>query len=245
MAAAAFKIIGADDRVYGPTGLEELREWVGEGRVDAQSWVYEVAHDRWSRAGMIAALADLFAPAGGGTKEKTAVRKTGLQPMHLRCLKVFTDMSEDQLTVFCKWVEQVQFSAMRYVVRANEPGDSMYLILSGEVRVTQTAGGRETTLATMGQSEFFGEMCLFEPGPRSADVQVVRDCTLLKISQAAFQEVMQKHPDVALRFLFAVLRAVESRMRAVNKKYVDSMAFAKGWQEVLKPTAVSAPPRRK
>ncbi len=242
----SFKIIGADEHVYGPIPLETLRDWVGENRVDGQTWVYDDAQDTWNRAATIPGLADVFPNAAATTSaEKVARNHPNLQPAHLRRLSALTDMNEDQLIKFVQVVESVQYAAFRPVVKKDEYGDSMFLILSGEVRVTaKSEDGRETTLAIMESGNFFGEICLFQPGPRSADVTATRDSVLLKISQVAFQGMMLKHPDVAARFLFAVIRIVESRVQAINKKYLDSMTFARSWGQIPGDRPGAAPPSR-
>jgi CRP-like cAMP-binding protein len=82
-------------------------------------------------------------------------------------------------------------------------------------------------MATLGPGEFFGEVALFDHGPRSADVLANSDCILLRIPAASFQRLVEGNPALAAPFLFAVSRTLISRFRANNKRYRDSVAFAR------------------
>ncbi|MBI5775054.1 MAG: cyclic nucleotide-binding domain-containing protein [Verrucomicrobia bacterium] len=136
-------------------------------------------------------------------------------------------MNDQQLGRFAQIVEVVQLQQFKEIVRQGEHGDAMYLILEGEVRVRQIIGGKETTIATLGPGEFFGEISLFDQGPRSADVVANTDGTLLKITVAVFEDLAQKEPDLATPFMLAVARTLTARIRADNKRYRDSLSFAR------------------
>jgi len=225
-----YKIIAADDHVYGPIDLDTLRSWVADKRVDATTWVYENTLERWIRASKVAGLTDLFMdepPAAA--HELVPSDAPAVRPLQLRRLKVFAEMGEDQLARFVTLVEKVLVRVHTVVVKQGDPGDCMYLLLDGEVRVRQGTVGKETILATLETGDFFGEICLFDEGPRSADVVANKDCTLVKITKKSFHDIMDKHPDIGVRFLFAVIRTVESRIRNQNKKYSDSMSFGRSW----------------
>lgn len=225
-----YKIIATDDHVYGPIDLATLRQWVADKRVDADTWVYESTVDRWMRAAKVAEIADLFADTTAASDASPVEKgRPNLRPAHLRRMKVFSEMTEDQLARFVDMVEPVNVRANYIIVKEKEQGDCMYLILDGEVRVRQLTQGKETTLATLETGDFFGEICLFDEGPRSADVVANKDCTLLKITAGTFHSIMDKQPDIAVRFLFAIIRTVESRIRKQNKKYTDSMSFGRSW----------------
>jgi CRP-like cAMP-binding protein len=103
----------------------------------------------------------------------------------------------------------------------------MYLVLEGELRVRLMVGGKETLLVTLSPGEFFGEISLFDQGPRSADVVANTDSLLLKISSASFEKLLNDAPNLAAPFLFAMSKTLTSRIRADNKRYRDSIQFAR------------------
>jgi CRP-like cAMP-binding protein len=153
-----------------------------------------------------------------------------LKPGHLRRLKVLSDLTDEQLTVFMGLIEIVSIKPNRIIVRSHECGDCMYLMLTGSVRVSQTIDQRETMLAVLEAGDFFGEMCLIDESVRSADVVAVSESQLLKISKDAFQDVIVSRPDIAARFLLAVMRVVSGRMRKMDKRFVDSMTMSRFWK---------------
>jgi len=224
-----YKIIAADDHVYGPVDLPNLRQWVNDGRVDAQTWIYESASERWVRASKSDALRDLFSDPA---KDQAAAPAgaSNLRPGHLRRLKVFAEMDDPMIARFLRLVEPVQARSHQVIVRLGDPGDCMYLLLEGVVRVRIGSAGKETELARLEAGDFFGEICLFDEGPRSADCVANMDCTLLKITRPTFNKLMDEQPDAAVRFLFAMIRTVEARIRNQNKKYTDSMSWGRSWK---------------
>jgi CRP-like cAMP-binding protein len=113
------------------------------------------------------------------------------------------------------------------IVREGSPGDAMFLLLEGEVRVRLMIAGKESILTTLSAGEFFGEVALFDQGPRSADVVANADCLLLRIPIGAFQRLVQEMPEIAAPFLYAIGRTLIARIRADNKRYRDSIAFAR------------------
>lgn len=163
-----------------------------------------------------------------------------LSPGQLRRLKVFADLTEEQLSLFVSLVEPLQVKPNRVIVKRNDRGDCMYLLLDGEVRVSETVDGRETTLATLETGDFFGEMCLFDEGARSADVVAKRDCTLLKITKQAFDDMIVQHPAIGALFLRAMVRVIAGRVRSMDKKYIDSMLLSRFWHRGSAPQTPGA-----
>ena len=108
-----------------------------------------------------------------------------------------------------------------------DPGDSMFFILEGELRVRIEVMGKETILTTLGTGEFFGDISLFDHGPRSADVVANADSVVARISARSFDELAAQAPDLATPFLRALGKTLTARIRADNKRYGDSVKFAR------------------
>jgi CRP-like cAMP-binding protein len=88
-------------------------------------------------------------------------------------------------------------------------------------------GDKETTLTTLTIGEFFGDISLFDHGPRSADVIANTDAIVLKISSTAFEKLAKEAPELAAPFLHAIGKTLTARIRADNKRYTDSVKFAR------------------
>src|SRR6185503_12030742 len=117
-----------------------------------------------------------------------------------------------------KFMELLRVPQFAVVVKQGDVGDAMFLVLEGELRARVSIGGKETILSTFGPGEFFGDMALFDQGPRSADVVANVDSTLLTISATAFDRLAQEAPNLATPFLQATARTLSARIRADNKR---------------------------
>lgn len=228
--AAVFYVWGVDDVAYGPIELPALVNWVQDERVVADSWIYP--HDRaeWVRARDVPELKIFFRDKQPARADDTTItRRLGpdVQPAKLRRIKLFAGMDDLQILSFAKYLENVPVRQFATVVREGEPGDSMYLILEGELRSRTVKDGRETTLNTMGIGEFFGEMALLDHGLRSADVVANKDSVLLKISASAFDRIVQEAPALATPFLYALSKTEVARLRQLIAKYEASLSFSR------------------
>ena len=99
-----------------------------------------------------------------------------------------------------------------------EPGDRMYVILDGKVKLGQTSpDGRESLLAVLGPGEVFGELSLFDPGPRTATATAVTDTVVVGLGHADLRPWLTGRPEVAE----ALLQALAQRLRRTNEALAD------------------------
>ena len=99
-----------------------------------------------------------------------------------------------------------------------EPGDSLYIVLAGKVKLgRRSSDGRENLVAIMGPSDQFGELSLFDPGPRTATATVVTDARVAKLPKEALQNWVRERPEIAMQ----LLRVVARRLRRTNTMLAD------------------------
>lgn len=121
------------------------------------------------------------------------------------------DIDDATLALLRRHVEWVEVGAGETLMREGDPGDSMYLAVSGRLRAyVRDADGGERLVREMGRGQIVGEMALFTHEPRSATVVAVRDSVLVKMGDAAFREVLAASPAVSI----AVTRQTVQRLRA-------------------------------
>ena len=224
-----YKIWAVDDVVYGPVDMPTLVDWVKEERVVADTWIYDMQKGAWDKAGQMAELRTIFGRlegAAGGPKQHTPL-VAGIKPGMLRRVKILGEMSDQEIGRFAQFMEVHNASQFHTVVKQGERGDAMFCLLDGEVRVRQMISGKETVLATLRAGEFFGDISLFDHGPRSADVVANNHSTLLKISTDNFQRLTKEAPELATPFLSAICKTLVARIRADNKRLKDSISFAR------------------
>jgi hypothetical protein len=222
--AVLFRTWGDDNIAYGPVELPPLVNWIREGRVSRNTWVFREDKDEWVRACDIPELKVLFkskpAPGAAGPAH-------GIAPGSLRRLKLFADMDEQQLSSFLNYMEVLKLMGNAVVFEKGESGDSMFLVLQGEVRARVMIGGHESTLATMGVGECFGELAVIDQSTRSADVLANTESVLLKISASALKRLFAEAPALAAPFLLALNKTITTRVRTLTKRYEDSLLFAR------------------
>ena len=138
---------------------------------------------------------------------------------------LFAEFTEKELDEFLELLDPVSARAGESIVRQDELGDCMYIVLKGKARVVHHKGGRDIDLAVLNVGDFFGELALVDEGPRSADVIAIEDCALLKITQAVIAAVAGVYPTAAFKLLIAIGRIMVERLRLSNQRYVDSLLF--------------------
>jgi len=114
-------------------------------------------------------------------------------------------------------VEQT-FAKGEVLFSEGEPGDRMYAILDGKVKLGQTsADGRDSLLAVLGPGEMFGELSLFDPGLRASTATALTDATVVGMSHQQLQPWLNGRPAVAA----ALLQALARRLRRTNEAMAD------------------------
>ena len=225
-----YRVWGMDSVVYGAVDLTGLVQWIRDERVTAEQWIFAEHDNRWQKAADLPELqATLRSKPEGGVTGPAAVgkggRSLGVKPEALRRMKCFASMDDRQIESFVRYMELLHCEQFSHIVRSGEFGDSMYLVLEGELRALAMVDGKEVTLGTITVGESFGEISLIDQGPHSADVVANKDSVLLKISSRAFAQLLREAPALPAPFLLALSRAVVGRARDVTKRYVDSVRF--------------------
>lgn len=90
------------------------------------------------------------------------------------------------------------------ILRENTPGDSAYIILSGQVEISKVIEGQRVVLDKMGPGNIFGEMSLLDGRPRSATVTAIEPTRLSVVNNSRFQAILNAIPK-EVRPLFSSL----------------------------------------
>ena len=138
---------------------------------------------------------------------------------------LFVEFTDDELADFIELLDIVEAKKGELIVKQDDHGDCMFILVEGSVRVLHHSGGRDINLASLQPGDFFGELALVDAGVRSADVDAAADCTLLRITQAAISAAAGVYPTAAFKFLIAIGRILVGRLRQTNQRYVDSLLF--------------------
>jgi CRP-like cAMP-binding protein len=105
------------------------------------------------------------------------------------------------------------------IFKEGEPGDKVYLILSGAVRISrQLPGVGEEALAVLRAGTHFGEMALIDDFPRSADARAHEPAKLFVIHKKDLADLLFVDRDLAYDLLWSFVRTLSSRLRETNDK---------------------------
>lgn len=108
--------------------------------------------------------------------------------------------------------EELRIPKGTVLFRQGDPGDEMFVVSQGRIRLTIGQGGNETEVNVLGPGEFFGELSLLTGEPRSATATAVDDSTLLAIGQDVFTMLVQDDLDI----VFRMFNIQGKRLRSTN-----------------------------
>jgi len=139
----------------------------------------------------------------------------------------FGDFKTTELQTLIELAEYETRAAGENVIHEGDPSDGMFIILEGRASVFREFEGRRLALAELQTGDFFGELALVDDGPRSAGVEAITPCRLMKIGRDSARALAGVQPAAAIHLLTAVGRSLVERMRSGNQKYLDIVLSGK------------------
>jgi CRP-like cAMP-binding protein len=129
----------------------------------------------------------------------------------LQSVEIFTQTPAHVLASVARIVEEVELVPDENFIREGDPGDDLYLIIEGEVKVHHD----DQTVNILGPGKTVGELALLDPEPRSASVSAVDDAFLFRIAKEPFDEVMADRPEIAQGIIRTLTRLVREQGRTI------------------------------
>ena len=132
----------------------------------------------------------------------------------LRRAPLFRELDDEAAAALRASMVEVKLARGEVLFREGDEGDRVYVVIAGKIKLGRTSpDGRENLLALLGPSQMFGELSLFDPGPRSATVTAVTDTTLLGLGHTDLLPWLTGRPEVARGLLSAIRAAVAAVQR--------------------------------
>jgi len=132
----------------------------------------------------------------------------------LQNVPLFAEMNEGELKSIASLASSIEVKKKNIIVQESDPGDSMYIILAGDVKIsTYSADGREIVLALLDEGSFFGEMSLLDTEPRSANATTMTDATLAHIRRCDLLPLLKTQPEIT----FKLLQEATARLRRTSR----------------------------
>ncbi len=115
-------------------------------------------------------------------------------------------------------LDTVTFPRGTTIFDEGEPGDRLYIIVSGKVKLARHAvDGRENLLTVMGPSDMFGELSIFDPGPRTSSAVCVTEVSAATMDSSMLHQWISDHPAISEQ----LLRVLARRLRRTNNSLAD------------------------
>ncbi|MBU2613779.1 cyclic nucleotide-binding domain-containing protein [Patescibacteria group bacterium] len=137
----------------------------------------------------------------------------------LKTVKLLSSIPDDQLVKLGDFLAPEDFADGSTIFEEGSPGDSLYFISNGHVRIAKKLRTKEKTetrfkeLAILGPGNCFGEMALIEKVSRSADAIASGDTVLLRLGRAELDEWLKSNPELAMGFFAQLVEMLSGRLR--------------------------------
>ncbi len=136
----------------------------------------------------------------------------------LREAPLFSGLDDEAAEALSASMTETKVRRGDVLFHEGDEGDRLYVVTDGKVKLGRTsADGRENLLAILGPGQMFGELSLFDPGPRSATVTAVTDCTMQSLSHDELGRWLNGRPEVAR----GLLLQLAGRLRKANDVAAD------------------------
>lgn len=136
----------------------------------------------------------------------------------LRGAPLFAALDEDAANALRASMVEVTIERGEVLFHEGDLGDRLYLVTAGKVKLQRTSSdGRENVLAIIGPGEMFGELSIFDPGPRSSTAAAITDTTLLELGQGDVRAWLVDRPAVAE----SLLHQLAKRLRHASETMAD------------------------
>ena len=130
---------------------------------------------------------------------------------------LFADLTDSELTALVKDFMRREFKAGEAIFQQGDPGQVLYLIETGQVRIfVHGSDGQETSVVFYGAGDVFGELAVIDGLPRSASAAAMEDTGVYCLSRDLFREHMRRAPQLALNFMKALSVRVRYTTRQVG-----------------------------
>jgi CRP-like cAMP-binding protein len=134
---------------------------------------------------------------------------------------IFRRLEPDVVAAAAQRLLPADYRPGQLIFAEGEPGDRLYIIASGKVKIACRApDGRQKVQAVLGPSEMFGELAVFDPGPRASTATAITEVQAMFTERAALRGCIADHPEIAEQ----LLRVLARRLRRTIDNQVEVMA---------------------
>lgn len=149
---------------------------------------------------------------------KAPAKKDELEEV-LISMPPFKNLGNKPLRTLIKLIHNRAYSANEYVFYQSDPGIALYVIIKGEILITEETDGDRFDLATLSRGDFFGELALLDEEKRSASAVAMKDSQIAVIFKPDLDEFVETYPKEGIKILRGISQIVATRLRNLNQDY--------------------------
>jgi CRP-like cAMP-binding protein len=140
---------------------------------------------------------------------------------------LFQGVNDAELARLAGLCEERRMAAGMTVFIENMPGESLFVICKGTVRISRMfSEGDEKNLAVLGPGDVFGEMAVIDGMPRAATARVAEDVELISLRKQDLDALCQSDPALALKLVMNLFRSFTKRTREASDEYRDMLVWS-------------------
>ncbi len=149
---------------------------------------------------------------------KTPTEKSELEEV-LLSMPPFKNLNNKNIKLLMKVLHNRIYAANEYVFFQGDPGIGLYLIIRGEILITEEMNGERFDLSLLTRGDFFGELALLDDEKRSASAIALKDSQLAVIFKPDLDEFVETHSKDGIKILRGLSQIVATRLRNLNQDY--------------------------
>jgi CRP-like cAMP-binding protein len=136
-------------------------------------------------------------------------------------------LEDGDLAMLAESLQEKELQEGTTVFIENMPGETLYLIKSGAVRITKMmAEGEDKIVLVLGPEEVFGELSIIAGGQRTATARIAESGTLLSLSRRDFDLLCERHPRLGVKLVRNITEVFSRRVRESEQDYCDMLRWA-------------------
>jgi CRP/FNR family cyclic AMP-dependent transcriptional regulator len=156
-----------------------------------------------------------------GLKYTTPVLAAGVEELKLDPIVassvIFQGLDRTAASALSRRLRPVDFVAGHLVFAEGQPGDRLYIIVSGKVKIGCSRKGMQNLFIVMGPSDVFGELAILDPAPRTSTATTITNVHAVSMDREALRACVNEHPEIAQQ----MMRMLARRVRSTTDKIAD------------------------
>jgi PPM family protein phosphatase len=214
------------DGMYAYVDEDELPKQLADGEVkEVPHKLVEKANSGGGHDNITAVVIRVGETASAETAPRTT--EVSLKLEVLKGMQMFRYLSYKELVRVSNIAEMIELEKGATVFSAGQPGDAMYVVLGGGVRLAKG----DTVVAELVRGHHFGEMALVDRSVRSLTATTTEPTRLVVISRKDFYEIIKREPTSAVKMLWSFVQVLGQRLRKTTNDLSDALHGDRHGQE--------------